>query len=634
MNTMKMSTKINLLVLFVLSIAVVLFVSLQLHSAEREQQYKQAHAELSDTLESVKKIEISFKTQVQEWKNILLRGHGSEDLEKYQAQFFELDGSINATVASLIASVENVEKKSELKKFQSEHQQLGEEYRVALALFENGNFKNPYAADDAVRGKDRIPSETLRILSVGLLKDHATLLEQQSHDRKAENNSILIAIAGLFCTLLLFSHWLTNYRITTPLANTLTSVKRLATGDAETPVTGTERKDEIGDLANAVEYFRQNTLANQRMTKEQEEHFLERESVQEKLAIAEAERRVASERGAKLQAEAAEKEIQQAKNVATRINALLRAVDAAAEGDLYYPIERPDINDTSDDLSRMAESLIRLFEELQRNFTEIDSNATSLTQSSSGLETLGLLIMEGATQNSNQTSKASVAADVVTELVGSVAVATEEMSTSIRGIAISADSAAQVAERAVSLVQSTDASVRQLAESSADIGAVIKVITSIAEQTNLLALNATIEAARAGDAGKGFAVVANEVKELAKETASATEEIEKRIASIQSDTHQAVKAIGDINEIVREISETQTTIAAAVEEQNATTNEINRTVEKTVTENSAISQIIDAVAGTAAENRESATGIQSSATELSSMAIKLQASVSRFVKAA
>ena len=161
-----------------------------------------------------------------------------------------------------------------------------------------------------------------------------------------------------------------------------------------------------------------------------------------------------------------------------------------------------------------------------------------------------------------------------------VATSTEEMQASIREISKAANESAAVARNAVGAAESANATVQRLGESSVGIGKVIKVITSIAQQTNLLALNATIEAARAGEAGKGFAVVANEVKELAKGTARATEEIGQKIEAIQNDTRSAVAAIAQIRNIIKEINDISNNIAAAVEEQTVTTNEISRNVDR------------------------------------------------------
>lgn len=170
----------------------------------------------------------------------------------------------------------------------------------------------------------------------------------------------------------------------------------------------------------------------------------------------------------------------------------------------------------------------------------------------------------------------------------------------------------------------------KLGESSAEIGNVIKVINSIAQQTNLLALNATIEAARAGEAGKGFAVVANEVKELAQETAKATEDIRRRIQAIQSDTEAAVSAITEISRIIAQINDTQSTIASAVEEQTATTNEMGRNVTEAATGSNDIAENITGVARSASETTTAAATTSQAAEELARMAAELQQLVGQF----
>jgi methyl-accepting chemotaxis protein len=204
------------------------------------------------------------------------------------------------------------------------------------------------------------------------------------------------------------------------------------------------------------------------------------------------------------------------------------------------------------------------------------------------------------------------------------------MSASIREIAKNAHDAARVAELGVHVVETASVTVAKLGESSAEIGNVIKVINSIAAQTNLLALNATIEAARAGEAGKGFAVVANEVKELAQETSKATEDIGQRIDAIQSDTAAAVAAITEISGIIAQINDTQSTIASAVEEQTATTNEMGRNVTEAATGSSDIAENITGVARSASDTTAAASSTSQAADELARMASDLQQLVGQF----
>ncbi len=624
---MKISQKINAMIVLSLTVAIgaILILRLSAFSAPDN-----SAIELSDIQSHISVMQDQFKTQIQEWKNVLLRGHQQDDLDKYRSKFLERDAAVSTMALELINSTDAPAIKILLERFHTEHKELSAHYQSALATFETSNPKQHHQADAQVRGMDRLPAKTLIELSSNIGQLVTDLLEQQAHERTVEAKKQLAVIVCVFVALFIVSYWITRKTISQPLNNTLDSMGLLVSGDTKQLVLGLARKDEIGDLARAVEHFRQNTLKNEQLTNEQKTYFVEREEAQTKIAAIEAERLASSVNDRENEEIAAEREALNARYLAKRINALSKAVDAAAKGDLHYPIEQPTPADSGHDLSIMTVSLIGLFEELRRKFVEIDGNAANVIQAAEKLEQIGASILSAAAQNAHLTASASTTTHDVTELVGLVAAGTEQMSTSIGHISGSASNAVEVAGRAVSLVEDTDTNVRQLAQSSADIGAVIKVIASIAEQTNLLTLNATIEAARAGEAGKGFAVVANEVKELAKETALATEEIETRIASIQSDTNQAVSAIDDISLIVREISETQTTIATAVEQQNATSHDINITIENTVERNAVISTAMATVKSAADDNRTSAIGVKSAANELMSMVDELQKSVSFF----
>ncbi|MET0339914.1 MAG: PAS domain-containing methyl-accepting chemotaxis protein [Polyangiales bacterium] len=250
--------------------------------------------------------------------------------------------------------------------------------------------------------------------------------------------------------------------------------------------------------------------------------------------------------------------------------------------------------------------------------------AQSLASASEELSAVAKQMTSNSEQTTAQSNLVAQASEQVTSNVTSVAASAEQMSSTVREIAKNAHDAARVATAAVRAAEETNKTVAQLGDSSMEIGKVIKVITSIAQQTNLLALNATIEAARAGEAGKGFAVVANEVKELAKQTAKATEDISQKIEAIQNDTKGAVAAIHHIGKIIGQINDFQNTIASAVEQQAATTNEIARNASEAARGSLQISGNIGAVSVAARNTSEGAANTLASAEELSRVASELR----------
>jgi methyl-accepting chemotaxis protein len=297
-----------------------------------------------------------------------------------------------------------------------------------------------------------------------------------------------------------------------------------------------------------------------------------------------------------------------------------------AGGDLTAHVE----SNYQGDHAQMKNDINTMADKLSGSMGQISNNAQTLASSSEELSAVSAEMSSNAEETSSQANVVSAAGEQVSKSIQTVATATEEMSASIKEIAKSATEAARIATSAVRSAESTNATVGKLGESSAEIGQVIKVITSIAQQTNLLALNATIEAARAGEAGKGFAVVANEVKELAKETAKATEDISRKIEAIQGDTKGAVVAIGEITTIINQLNDISNTIASAVEEQTATTNEITRNVGEAAKGSSQIAENIVSVATAAKSTTEGATNTQTAAQELARMAAELQRLVGQF----
>jgi len=272
---------------------------------------------------------------------------------------------------------------------------------------------------------------------------------------------------------------------------------------------------------------------------------------------------------------------------------------------------------------------VSMREHMSQVLRGVSESAASLSGAAVHLASVSQQMNASAEETAAQASNVASVSQEVSANVQTVAAGTEEMSASIREIARSAADAARVAREAVTLAASTSSTVHKLGDSGTEIGKVIKVITSIAQQTKLLAMNATIEAARAGEAGKGFAVVANEVKELAKETAKATEDISVKIEAIQGDTRDAVGAIEKISETINQINDIQNTIASAVEEQTATTNEMSRNVAEGAKGTNEISKNVAGVAHAAQGTLEGAKKSQEAAGMLSEMAAALEKLVKR-----
>ncbi len=263
-------------------------------------------------------------------------------------------------------------------------------------------------------------------------------------------------------------------------------------------------------------------------------------------------------------------------------------------------------------------------EEIIAGLGSVESTAMTLASAAEKLTNVSAQLKSNAADTEEQAKTASRTSEQVSANVNGVAASSEEMMGSIREISKSATEAAMVAKTAVAFAETTSHTIHKLGESSSNIGKVIKVITAIAGQTNLLALNATIEAARAGESGKGFAVVANEVKELAKETARATEDIAQKIDAIQSESGAAVRAIAEVSKIITQVNDIADTIASAVDKQTATTAEIGRNVTAAAVGTNEITASIARVAGSAQLTTAGAIDTQTAARSLNEMAAHLQ----------
>jgi methyl-accepting chemotaxis protein len=397
--------------------------------------------------------------------------------------------------------------------------------------------------------------------------------------------------------------------ISKPLALIAVAARNIALGDVNQTV-NYRSADEIGSLAESfrdlLEYIR--SVANGL----------------EKMAVGDMSTSVQAKSDRDILAKSYQRTVDSVNAMAQDADMLAKA---AADGRVGT---RADLRKHQGHFRKIVEGINQTLEALVEPLRATTENASKLASSSEELTAVSQVMASTAEETAVQANVVSAASEQVSMNVASVASASEQMQASIREISKNANDSARVAKNAVTVAQSTNETMKKLGQSSQEIGNVIKVITSIAQQTNLLALNATIEAARAGDAGKGFAVVANEVKELAKQTAKATEEISQKIEAIQGVTKGAVTAIEEIGTIINQINDISNSIASAVEEQTLTTNEIGRSVTEAAHGVNDISKNIAGVATSAKNTTQGANDTKAASLELSRMAARLQATVARF----
>jgi len=315
-----------------------------------------------------------------------------------------------------------------------------------------------------------------------------------------------------------------------------------------------------------------------------------------------------------------------ARSINSRLGSIIERLKELAGGDLTQQMD----DSQGDELGEMARWFNDSIGKLRNVIAQVGSSAKSVTSAVEQLMSVSHNMSENSEQTTLQANVASTATEQVSHNLQTVATGTEEMSVSIAAIAKNASDAARVAAEAVTVAQTTNGTICKLGDSSVEIGQVIKVITSIAEQTNLLALNATIEAARAGEAGKGFAVVANEVKELAKQTAKATEDISRKVEAIQGDSKKSVEAIATVTTIINQINDISSTIATAVEEQSATANEMTRNVAEGARGSGEITKNISVVAQAAQSTSLGAQELRKATQDLGRMSAELRELVDQF----
>jgi methyl-accepting chemotaxis protein len=455
---------------------------------------------------------------------------------------------------------------------ETEHEDYEMLSEQIFALIGKGEMHNPGNVVEKIEHiEDKIDGELEGALAEIEKFTHEAMTTVEN-DEKAAIRLLWIATGSSILIGLVLSFFMTR-SISGPIVRMTDTMADLAGGNNDVEIPSLGQTNEIGKMADAVEVFRANAIENLRLAEEEKQATIERERAKQ----------------AETDREAADNAEQAARQ---------ERIDTLTSG----------FGDTVEEILGVVSA----------QSTEMEATAQSMS--------------EIAKQTMDESVSVSSAAEQASASVQTVASAAEELSSSISEISRQVTHSAEISTKAVDAANDTNTTIRELAEAAQRIGEVVDLINDIAEQTNLLALNATIEAARAGDAGKGFAVVASEVKNLASQTAKATEDIGGQISAIQGTTNKAVTAIERIGKTISEMNEIATTIASAVEEQGAATSEISRNVQEAASGTQSVSESIVTVRGASEQTGTASGDVLGASRELAERFGSLQSEVEGFLE--